>query len=243
MKETVRWQSERVGDEIQLVRWGVMGTPVLMFPTAGGDAEEGERFQMLRVLSPLLEAGRVKVYSCDSVAGQKILSGEVPARDAGRMLNAFDSCVYHEVVPAIRTDCRSETIEIITAGASIGAFNALAALARHPDAFSKALCLSGTYDLDRLLKIEQTTDYLYSSPLNFLDLLSSDGPHLAALRKRFVLFAHGQGRAEDPAQCWRMAQVLGSKGIPNRVDEWGPEWHHDWATWRAMMPKYLDELA
>jgi esterase/lipase superfamily enzyme len=36
--------------------------------------------------------------------------------------------------------------------------------------------------------------------------------------------------------------VLGSQGIPNRVDDWGPEWEHDWGTWRAMLPKYLDEL-
>ena len=24
------------------------------------------------------------------------------------------------------------------------------------------------------------------------------------------------------------SNVLGAKGIPNRVDDWGPEWHHDW---------------
>ncbi len=40
-----------------------------------------------------------------------------------------------------------------------------------------------------------------------------------------------------------MARVLGAKGIPNRVDPWGPEWHHDWETWREMLPKYLDKYA
>ena len=38
------------------------------------------------------------------------------------------------------------------------------------------------------------------------------------------------------------AHVLGSRGVPNRVDPWGPEWHHDWPTWRRMLPQYLDEL-
>ena len=37
--------------------------------------------------------------------------------------------------------------------------------------------------------------------------------------------------------------MLGSKGIPNRVDVWGPEWHHDWPTWLRMLPQYLAELA
>jgi esterase/lipase superfamily enzyme len=36
--------------------------------------------------------------------------------------------------------------------------------------------------------------------------------------------------------------VLGARGIPNRVDPWGPEWPHDWQTWRAMLPMYLDDL-
>jgi len=39
-----------------------------------------------------------------------------------------------------------------------------------------------------------------------------------------------------------MADILGAKGVPNRVDVWGPEWDHDWPTWRAMLPVYLDEL-
>jgi len=40
-----------------------------------------------------------------------------------------------------------------------------------------------------------------------------------------------------------MADVLGAKGIPNRVDVWGPEWDHDWPTWQRMLPHYLDALA
>ena len=67
------------------------------------------------------------------------------------------------------------------------------------------------------------------------------GPHLEALRQRFILFASGDGRAENMGETWAMANVLGARGIPNRVDPWGPDWHHDWPTWRAMLPKYLDE--
>jgi esterase/lipase superfamily enzyme len=36
--------------------------------------------------------------------------------------------------------------------------------------------------------------------------------------------------------------VLGARGIPNRVDAWGPKYDHDWATWREMLPTYLDDL-
>ena len=57
-----------------------------------------------------------------------------------------------------------------------------------------------------------------------------------------MLLASGEGEAEDIEESWRMAELLGMKGIPNRVDSWGPQWHHDWVTWRKMFPQYLDEF-
>ena len=39
------------------------------------------------------------------------------------------------------------------------------------------------------------------------------------LRERFVLLAHGKGRAEDPEESWKVANALGARNIPNRVDE------------------------
>jgi esterase/lipase superfamily enzyme len=241
VKETGRWYSSRIQQEVQLVRWGTYGRPVLLFPTAGGDAEEIERFLLIKVLGPLLDAGRIKIYSTDSVASRALLSGEHSAPYCAALMNAFDAFLYSEVVPAIRMDCRASDIEIISAGASIGAFNALAVLTRHPDVFSAAVCMSGSYDLDRLMKIDVTPDFYFSSPLHFLPNLG-ESSQLSALRKRFVLLTHGQGRWEDPEQSWRMAGVLGSKGIPNRVDQWGHDYDHDWTTWRAMLPHYLDQM-
>ena len=49
------WYSDRVGREVKVVRWGEVGTPVVFFPTAAGDAEECERFLLVDALAPLLE--------------------------------------------------------------------------------------------------------------------------------------------------------------------------------------------
>ena len=240
-KDSSTWHSERLGRDIKLARWGEIGRPVLVFPTAGGDAEEIERFLLVKVLGPLLEAGRIKVYSVDSVAGRAWLSEDNSSVNAARVQNQFDSCVYHEVVPAIRQDCRTPDAEIMVAGASIGAFNALAVLCRHPDVFSHAICMSGTYDLTRFMRGPKTEDYYYSSPLDFLPRLP-DGHHLETLRRRFALLAFGGGRWEDPSESWRVADALGKRGVPNRVDAWGQEYDHDWQTWREMLPQYLNEL-
>jgi esterase/lipase superfamily enzyme len=241
MKEITRWHSSRVEQEVQLVRWGHMGTPVLLFPTAGGDAEEIERFHLISVLQPLLDAGRIKVYSTNSIAGRAWFSGEHSAEYCSRLQNCFDSMIYNEITPAIRNDCRTADIEIITAGASIGAFNAVATVCRHPDAYKLAIAMSGTFDLSKYLEGSFNQDFYFSSPLHYLPHL--EGPQLEMLRQRLILLPSGEGNYEDIGESWRVARTLGAKGIPNRVDPWGPHYHHDWDTWREMLPKYLDEFA
>lgn len=243
MKLVARWHSDRVGQQITLVRWGEVGVPVLLFPTAGGDAEEAERFGLVAALGPLLEVGRIKLYSVDSIAGRILTAGGASHEHCSWILNRFHEAVYAEVVPAIQYDCGSSTIEIAAAGASIGACNAVTALCRHPDVFRAALAMSGTFDLVRMLPNGlYTQDFYFASALHFVPNLAEDGPQLACLRRRFVLLACGQGRWEDPSESWRMAAVLGQRGVPNRVDPWGTEWDHDWITWRRMLPQYLNEL-
>ncbi len=241
MKETFRWVSSILEKEVQLVRWGESGSPVLLFPTAGGDAEEVERFRLIQALDPLISASRIKVYSTDSIAGKAWISRQQPGQDCSRLQNLFDSMVYTELVPLIRADCNSDAIEIVSAGASIGAFNAVASICRHPDVFRLAIGLSGTYDLTGYLDGDFNQDFYFSSPLHFLPGL--EGAELEQLRTRLVLMPCGQGDYEDIGESWRMAQTLGDKGIPNRVDPWGAEWHHNWVTWREMLPRYLAEHA
>jgi esterase/lipase superfamily enzyme len=241
MKESSVWYSSRLERDVRLTRWGHYGTPVLLFPTAGGDAEEVERFHLVGAVRALIEAGRVKIYSCDSVAGRAWIDKGQPPSYRARLQNLYDAYLINEVVPAIRADCHSKDIEIVAAGASLGAFNAVATLCRHPDVFRVAIGMSGTYDLEPWLYGQFFDDFYFSSPLHYLPDLQ-DGAQLDALRRRFVLLAYVQGRWEDPDQTWRMARVLGDKGIPNRVDPWGQEWDHDWPAWREMLPRYLDEL-
>jgi esterase/lipase superfamily enzyme len=240
-KHKITWRSPALGGrELTFVRYGIAGTPLLLFPTAGGDAEEPERFHLISAIGEFLKDLRLKVYTVDSIAGQAWLKECKTLAEAAAVQNRFDQCLYREVVPAIQHDCGGNPGLIWTAGASIGAFNALAAVCRHPDVFDKAICMSGTYDMKRFLAGQTTRDYHESSPLDFVPGLS--GRHLELLRQRFVLLAHGTGDHEDPDQSWKVERVLGPKGVPNRVDAWGKEWRHDWVTWRKMLPQFLGEL-
>ncbi len=232
MKTRQRWFSGRLQGEITVVRWGISGRPVLIFPSAGGDAEEIERFGLVGACGQLLAAGRIK--------GQAMVAKTGSAEHRMWLLNQFHECIRREVVPAIHADLGGQPLDVLAGGASIGAFNAVAVLCRYPDVFSAAIGMSGSYRIERFYDEASSQDLYFSAPLQFLPGL--DGPQLDLLRERFAILASGAGRWENTGESWQMASALGAKGIPNRVDNWGPDWDHEWPTWRAMLPQYLAEL-
>src|SRR5579864_1532575 len=234
---TERWFSDRLQQEITVKRWGSYGTPVLVFPSAGGDSGEVERHGLVDACGPLLAEGRVKLYSVDSVAGQAMVSKTGPVDYRLWLLNQFQECVRWEVIPAIHADLGGQAMDVITTGASIGAFNSVAVLCRYPDVFGAAIGMSGSYRIERFYDEAWNQDLYYSAPLQFLPGL--EGAQLDRLRQRQVILASGEGEWEDVGSSWQMAAVLGDKGVPNRVDNWGPQWDHQWHTWREMLPQYL----
>ena len=156
-------------------------------------------------------------------------------------MRQFLEFVRYELVPAIRSDCEDDHIELLAAGSSIGAFNALACMCRFPDVFRAAICMSGTYDLRQFLPGE------VGRRLVVVVTAALRAPRWTATRWTSCgggsqCWPAGRAPTRTSGESWRVADVLGATGIPNRVDPWGEEWPHDWQTWRAMLPAYLDEL-
>src|SRR6202451_3970733 len=194
LKIRERWFSDRIEQDITVARWGSFGVPVLVFPSAGGDAEEIQRHGLVDACGSLLAEGRVKLYSVDSVAGQAMVTKQGSPEHRMWLLNQFHECVRWEVLPAIHADLGGHALDVITAGASIGAFNAVAVLCRYPDVFGAAVGMSGTYRIERFYDEAWSQDLYVSAPLQFLPGL--EGPQLDRLRSRRGLFAAGGGGGE-----------------------------------------------
>jgi esterase/lipase superfamily enzyme len=230
-RESWTWTSARLGASARVARWGHFGTPVLLFPTAGGDFEEVERFHLVGAVKALIDTGRIKIFSVDAIAARTWLRGNASPEHCVTVQRQFDAYIDAEVVPLIRRDCQSDTIEIIAAGAAVGAYSAVATLRRLPSVFRVAIGLSGVYDLSRFLPPE-------SAPaLHSVSLQNFDGD--SQVRSRFVMLASGEGDYETPMDSRRMAAALEGAHVPSRLELWGPAYAHSWNTWRAMLPKYL----
>src|SRR5438105_1899593 len=56
------WRSPVLGKEMEIAVYGHYGPAFLLFPSAGADYLEYERFQLIDSIAHFLDAGRIKVF-------------------------------------------------------------------------------------------------------------------------------------------------------------------------------------
>src|SRR5437762_11159984 len=141
-RRTTAWFSENLSAEMPLVAYGHAGYPLLMFPTAAADYLEYERFHLVEAIRPLIEAGRIRAYSINSVNRYSLLNEQMPPRLKAELLTRYDRYITDEVLPLIRNENEEKYARPITTGASLGAFLAANQYFKHPDLFRGTIPMS-----------------------------------------------------------------------------------------------------
>src|SRR5689334_3352859 len=101
------WHSPTLGQRMPIVSYGNFGHPVLLFPTAAADFLENERFFLVKAVEPAILAGRVRVFSINSINSQAWMDKNVPVPEQARRQALYAQYVEQEVVPYIRAACQS----------------------------------------------------------------------------------------------------------------------------------------
>jgi esterase/lipase superfamily enzyme len=234
------WHSHRLGLDMPIVEYGHAGHPLLVFPTAKADYLENERFQLVRAIEPLIFAGRVRVFSIDSINRFAWMNDDVPPHECARRQALYSAYVEDEVVPHIRRRVANDRARIAVTGASFGAFHAANALFRRPDLFDTLVALSGFYDLEPGYTQGYRGDDLYfNNPVSYLANMDHDG--LEAVRSCDIHLFTGQGAYEAPHRARQLSALLWSKGVWHDLEVWGDDVNHDWPWWRKVLPMFLSE--
>lgn len=236
------WQSPRLGISMPIVSYGTRGRPLLLFPTAAADYLENERFFLVKAVEPAIMAGRIRLFSIDSINSHAWMDRSLPIREQARRQAIYSAYVEEEVVPYIRNAVGNPSARIGTTGASFGAFHAANALFRRPDLFDTLIGMSGFYDLDPgYLKGYSDENAFFNNPAWFLRGLSG-GPLNTLRHHSRIVIATGQGAYEAPHASRNLSNILKARGIPHKLDLWGNDVNHDWPWWRKMLPHFIDEL-
>lgn len=233
------WYSERLGKEMPIATYGDFGFALLLVPTAAADYLEYERFQLIDSLAPQINAGKVKVFSINSINNESWLNNDMHPRHKAIRHQQFNDYVFEEVLPFIKNATSRET-PIFICGASFGALHSMNLFLKRPDLINGVIAMSGVYDLTEYTKGYFDDDVYFNSPLHYIAHLT-DHHILEQIRKsQHIHIFSGSGDYEDPAGSGRFARLLYDKGINYELDVWGKEWRHDWETWRKVLPLYLE---
>jgi esterase/lipase superfamily enzyme len=238
-RELSSWYSPALGKEMPIAVYGSYGFALLLVPTAAADYLEYERFQLMDTLQPYIDGGKVKVFSINSINNESWLNNEMAGAHKAIRHNQFNEYVFNEVIPFIRTNTSAET-PIITCGASFGALHSMNLFLKRPDLINGVIAMSGVYDLSEYTKGYFDDQVYFNSPMHYIPNLQDDW-YLSHIRQsRHIHILTGSGDYEDPDASRAFAGVLYNKGITYELDVWGADMKHDWPTWRAMLPHYLE---
>lgn len=241
-KEYHKWYSHRVELEMPIVVYGHYGLPLLVFPTASADCEEYERFYLIDALGELINSGRIKVFSVDSINRHAWGNPEVHPGHKAYLTQKYDEYLVEEVVPFIYNHCQGQQ-PIITSGASMGAFYAANTLFKHPDLIDGMVGMHGVYDLGMCHGDYFDDNCYFNNPVAYLPNLDDDYLLPLLQAKSHIYIVTSTGMWENPQYSKQLDWVLNSKGIPHRLDVWDSQWPHDWPSWRHMLPRYMDAIA
>jgi esterase/lipase superfamily enzyme len=235
-----QWFSPSLHKNMEIVTYGHYGFPLLMFPTAAADYLEYERFLLIDFMEPYINAGKVKVFSINSINSEAWMNKKVHPKYKGIRQQEYNNYISNEVAPYIWNSCGGRQ-GIITTGASLGAFHCVNQLLRRPDIFDGCIAMSGGYDIRDYYESYGYHDenIYFNNPVEYLPNLW-DNHYLPMLRqKKHIHILTGQGNYENPDSSRQLSSMLWSKGVPNNLDVWGWDMPHDWPTWRSMIKYYL----
>jgi esterase/lipase superfamily enzyme len=232
------WFSPALQKEMPIVTYGYSGFALLLVPTAAADYLEYERFQLIDTLAPFLESGKVKIFSINSINNESWLNNQMLGEHKAIRHNQFNDYVFNEVIPFIKNSTSQET-PIILSGASFGALHSMNLFLKRPDLINGVIAMSGVYDLSEYTKGFYDEQVYYNSPMQYMANLTNHDILKEIRKSKHIHIVTGSGDYEDPSASGKIAELLYSKDINYELDIWGPEFKHDWPTWRAILPHYL----
>jgi esterase/lipase superfamily enzyme len=237
-KEFHQWFSRSLNKEMPIEIYGHFGFALLLIPTASADYLEYERFGLIDALGGLINEGKMKVFSINSINNESWMNREMEGAHKAIKQNQFNEYVCNEVVPFIKDHTSADT-PIIICGASFGALHSMNIFLKFPQLFNGVIAMSGVYDLMEYTHGYYDDQVYFNSPIHYIPNLS-DHEILEKIRKGKIIIAAGEGDHEDPEASRRFSAVLNTKSVVHDLEIWGKDMSHDWSTWKKMLPYFIE---
>jgi esterase/lipase superfamily enzyme len=229
-----KWFSPALGRDMELLRFGWSGFPVVLFPTSMGRFFQYEDFGLVARLADKVERGQLQLFCVDSVDSESWYDEQIHFAQRGKRHESYDRYVEGEVVPYVRD--RSQRRDLGVFGCSFGAYHAANFAGRHAELVTKAVCFSGIYDVSRFTDGQWNDTSYFNSPACYI--ANMDEAHLQRIRAVRWVIATGEFDALADENR-RFDALLAAKGVAPHTEIWPGVNGHDWPSWNDAVVRLL----
>jgi len=213
--------------------FGDRGRPVLIFPTSVGRFYQNEDFGLTGALVDKVEAGWLQLICIDSVDEESWYNKSAHPRDRARRHDDYDRYLRDEMLPYIESRAGGN---VVTLGASFGAYHAANLAGRYPGRVTKAICLSGLYDVSRYLDGYWDDLCYYHTPSAYI--ANMDEAWKEKLRQVEWVVATGEHDSLI-AENRGLADILARKNVGCHAEFWPGVFGHDWPFWNEAVRRFI----
>jgi esterase/lipase superfamily enzyme len=166
------WNSPSMGKEMDLLIYGDEGTPVIVFPSAHANFNEGEDKHAVHILQQQIDDGFNQLFLIDNFSDESFLNHEIEPLSRIRRFEQYQEYIMDELLPFI-SDINSNPF-IITTGVAIGAYAALLMALKYPTNFQKVVGICGYFDIRVHMNNVIDDSIYYNNPVEFIPNLNDD---------------------------------------------------------------------
>jgi len=224
--------SQALGHDVEMLVFGDMGYPIVIFPTSRGRYYEAKDFKLTESVRWFVENQRVKLYCIDSVDAHTWYAKHLHPAERVQNHMRYDQMISQELVPMLQQECHVDKIGV--AGCSFGGYQALNFAFRHPEQVAYLFAMGAAYDMSQFVDGHYDENFYYNNPPSYMP----DAQNEHFYKMNIVL-----GTAEHDfckPSTIQMSDILNRKGIRHWLDV--RPGSHDWPVWLDMFPHYLSQL-
>ena len=232
-EEYFKWHSPNLSMEIEMLKFGQRGYPLIIFPTTMGRHHESKDFGLIESAKWFLDEGLLTIYCPDSIDRHSWYNKAIhPARKVTNHI-WYDQMILHEIVHRVRHN--TGTGKVALSGASFGGYHAANFAFRHPEFVSHLFTMSGAFDVKSFLDGHYDENVYFNNPIDYLPGLN----HQALYEMKIILGTSEWDICKDANL--HMSHILNSKGVNHWLDI-RPQAKHDWPVWKEMFPHYVSTI-
>ncbi len=197
---------------MDFLRFGDRGFPVICFPTSMGSFHQYEDMNTVGYLTDKIDAGFIQLFCVDSDDGESWYNIAAPPSYRAFRQTQYDAYLRDELAPYVQKAAGREDMGVF--GCSFGAYHAANFAARYPRVVTKAVCLSGIYDIHRFVNGYWDDNCYFNCPTAYIANMNEEW--IGKLRG--VQWTIATGEQDSLVHQNRdFSALLWSKGVPKSL--------------------------